>query len=159
MQLARQRRGQIEPEPVHVHVLHPIAQAVHHQLKHLRVPHVESVAGAGEIHVKARLAGNQAVVSGIVNALEAERRPHLVAFGGVVVYHVQNDFDSGAVHGFHHGLELADLIAAVAGGGIAGFRRKEADRVVAPIIVKSALQQVRVVHEFMHRHQLHGGDS
>src|SRR5262249_12855586 len=43
-QLASQGTGQIEAEPVDVHFLHPVAQAVHDELQHSRVPHVEAVA-------------------------------------------------------------------------------------------------------------------
>ena len=72
VQLARQRGGQIEAEAVHVHLQHPVAQAVHDELEHLRMAHVQGVAGAGVIHVVARVVGNQAVVSGVVDAAEAQ---------------------------------------------------------------------------------------
>ena len=39
MQLPRQRGGQVEAEAVDVHLRHPVAQAVHDQLEHLRVRH------------------------------------------------------------------------------------------------------------------------
>ena len=53
VQLARQRRREIETEAVHVHVEHPVAQAVHDQLQHVRVHHVQRVAGARVVHVVA----------------------------------------------------------------------------------------------------------
>ena len=51
--------------------VHPVAQAVHDELQHARVLHVERVAAAGEVHVVARVFGRQAVVAGVVDAAEA----------------------------------------------------------------------------------------
>ena len=68
----------------------------------------------GVVHVVARLVADQAVVGGVVDAAEAQRRAQLIAFGGVVVDHVENHLDAGAVQRLHHGLELADLLAAIA---------------------------------------------
>ncbi len=39
--------------------------------------------------------------------LKLERRPEVVALGGVVVDHVEDDLDAGRVEVFHHLLELA----------------------------------------------------
>ena len=111
MQLARQGGGQIEAEAVDVHLLHPVPQAVHDQLQHLRMAHVERIAGARVVHVVARIVGDQAVVGGVVDAAETERRAELIALGGVVVDHVEDHFDAGAMQRLHHRLELADLLA------------------------------------------------
>jgi hypothetical protein len=62
VQLARERARQVEAEPVDVHLEHPVAQAVHDQLQHLRALHVQRVAAAGEIHVVARIVGDEPVV-------------------------------------------------------------------------------------------------
>ncbi len=35
---------------------------------------------------------------------------------------------------------------------------KEADRVIAPVISQAPLHQAVVVHELVHRHELHHGD-
>ena len=93
-QLAGQRAGQIEAEAVDVHLGDPVAQAVHDELQDARVRHVERVAAAGEVHVVARVFGRQAVVGGVVDAAERERRAQLVALGGVVVDHVEDHLDA-----------------------------------------------------------------
>ncbi|OPZ08098.1 MAG: hypothetical protein BWZ08_01406 [candidate division BRC1 bacterium ADurb.BinA292] len=80
----------------------------------------------------------------------------MVAFGGVVVDDVEDDFDSGGVQRLDHLFELVDLLAQLAAGGIFVVRREKADRVVAPVIAQPALEQVRVVHELVDRHQFHG---
>ena len=72
---------------------------------------------AGEVHVVARV-GRQAVIGGVVDAAHRERRPHLVALGGVVVDHVEDHLEPGGVHGPDHHLELlhgvlGDRLAAV----------------------------------------------
>jgi hypothetical protein len=42
----------------------------------------------------------------------------MVAFGGVVVDHVEDHLDAGLVQRLDHGLELLDLLAGRAPGGI-----------------------------------------
>ena len=56
-QLAGQGAGKVEAEAVDVHLDDPVAQAVHDELQHARVLHVERVAAAGEVHVVARVFG------------------------------------------------------------------------------------------------------
>ena len=114
MQLAGQRTGQIEAEAIDVHLGHPVAQRVHHQFQHLGVHHVQRVAGAGEIHVVTRVIGHLAVVSGVVDAFHRKHRAQAIAFAGVVVDHVENDFDARLVQSLHHFLELGHLLACVA---------------------------------------------
>ena len=62
VQLTRQRRGQIEAETVYMHIVDPVTQAVHDKLQHLRVAHVEAVAGAGVVEVIAPVVGHEPVV-------------------------------------------------------------------------------------------------
>ena len=42
VQFAGERAGQIEPEPVDVHFRDPVSQAVHDQLQHARMAHVQA---------------------------------------------------------------------------------------------------------------------
>ena len=60
VQLAGERRRQVEAEAVDVHLGDPVAQAVHDQLQHVRVAHVEAVAGAREVEVVARVVVHRA---------------------------------------------------------------------------------------------------
>ena len=69
VELARQRRRQIEPEAVHVHFLEPVAKAVHDELECARVEHVERVARPREVHVVAAI-GGQPVIGSVVDAAE-----------------------------------------------------------------------------------------
>ena len=70
--------------------------------------------------------------------LKRQRRPEVVAFGGVVVDHVEDDLDAGVVEALDHGLELADRAACQ----VARLGREEADRVVAPIVAQALGEQV-----------------
>ena len=118
-ELARQRAGEVEAEAVDVHVDDPVAQAVHDELEHARVPHVQRVAAPGEVLVAARVARREAVVGGVVDAAQRERGSEVVALGGVVVDHVENHLETGRVQRPHHHLELAH-------GGHAALRAREA---------------------------------
>jgi hypothetical protein len=61
----------------------------------------------------------------------------------------------GRVQRLDHRLELADQ----AGGAVAVVGREEADRVVAPVVAQAALDQMAVVDEGVHRHQLDRSDA
>ena len=112
VQLARQRRRQIEAESVDVHLENPVAKAVHDQLQHVGMPHVQRVAGSGVVHVVPAVVCHQAVVRGIVDPLERQHRTEMVSLGGVVVDHVEDHFDSGGVQRPHEILEFHHLLAA-----------------------------------------------
>ena len=158
VQLAREGRGQVEPEPVDVHLEHPVPQRVHDQLQRVRVPHVQAVAAARVVDVAPLVPDVEPVVRLVVDAAEAERRTAVVALGGVVVNHVEDDLDARRVQRPDHGLELADLLAPLAGAGVPVVRREEADRVVAPVVGQVALDQRLLGEELVHRQQLHRGD-
>ena len=159
VQLARQRRGEVEAEAVDVALDDPVAQRVHDQPEHARVHRVEAVAGAREVHVAARVVRHQPVVRGVVDALEREHRPEVVALGRVVVDDVEDDLDAGAVQRLDHALELLDLLALRPRGRVGGVRREVADRRVAPVVREPALVDEALLDDVVHREQLHRGDA
>ena len=109
VELARERRREVEAEPVDVAVDDEVAQRVHDQPQHRRVHRVERVARAGVVHVEPRVLRHEPVVALVVDAAEAEHRAEMVALGGVVVDDVEDHLDAGAVQRLHHALELAHL--------------------------------------------------
>ena len=159
VQLARQRRGEVEAEAVDVAVDDPVAQRVHDQPQHARMHRVEAVAGAREVHVARRVVGHQPVVRGVVDALEGEHRPEVVALRRVVVDDVEDDLDAGAVQRLDHALELLDLLALHARGRVGGVRREVADRRVAPVVREPALVDEALLDDVVHRQQLDGRDA
>ncbi len=153
-QLAAQRRRQIEAEAIHVHLLNPIAQAVADELQHVRLDDVEGVAGAGEVVIVARLIEDEAIIAGVVEALERKERAEVVALAGVVVNHVEDDLETGAMQRLHHLFELGHLLPAHPAAGVAGLGREEAEGLIAPVIGQPALDEMAVEDELMHRQQL-----
>ena len=118
VQLARQRAGEIEAEAVDVHLDDPVAQAVHDELQHARVAHVQRVAAAGEVHVVARVVRRAAGSRTLLSMPRSESvGPEVVAFGRVVVDDVEDHLDAGGVQRADHRLELAH-----------GFERRAATR-------------------------------
>src|SRR5205814_3430219 len=99
--------GEIETEPVNVHFEHPIAKAVHHELERARVQQIESVDGASEIEIEPWIFCAQAIGGEVIDPAKGQGRPEMAAFGGVIINHVENHFDSGGVQIAHHGFELA----------------------------------------------------
>ena len=159
VELARERRGEVEAEAVDVALDHEVAQRVHDQPQHRRMDGVERVARPGEVHVEAPVVGHEPVVARVVDALEREHRAEVVALGGVVVDDVEDHLDPGAVERLHHPLELAHLLAARARRRVEGVRREEADRGVAPVVGQAALGEELLVGDVVHREQLDGGDA
>ena len=140
-----------------MHLGHPVAQRVGDHLQHAWGAEVQRVPGAGVVDVVARVLGQQPIVRRVVDAAERQRRAALVAFGGVVVDHVEDHLEAGVVQARHHLLELGEH----EGGdrGIARFGGEEADRVVAPVVGEAAFQQMTVVHEGVDRQQFNRGDA
>jgi hypothetical protein len=134
VELAGQGGGQVEAEAVDVHLGHPVAEGVHDQLQHLRVDGIKGIAGAGVIHVEARVFRDKAVVAVVVDTAEGEGGTEMVALGGVVVDHIQDHLDAGGVQRLDHLLELGDLAAGLPRAGIARLRGKEVDGVVSPVV-------------------------
>jgi hypothetical protein len=84
----------------------------------------------------------------------------VVAFGRVVVHHVQNDLDARGVQPLHHGLEFGNLPRQGTGPGrIPHVGSKEADGVVAPVVRESLLGQATLADHMMDRQQLERGNS
>src|SRR5207249_3681656 len=76
----------------------------------------------------------------------------------MVVDHIEDDLDVGAMQLSHHGLEFANLLTHVAGTAVAGSGRKEIRRVVAPIIAQALVEQMLIIQKVVNRHQLDPGD-
>ena len=148
--LAGQRRREVEAEAVDVAFLHPVAQRIQHHLENARMLQVHRVAAAGGVEIEARIVGEH-VVAGVVDAAEGEGRPQVVAFGGVIVDHVEQHLDARLVQAVHHLLELADVAAR---RHVALGRREEAERIVAPVVPELLLDKMTVVEEFVHGQQL-----
>ena len=155
MRLACEDGRQIEAKAVDVHLGGPVAQRVGHHLQHARMTEVHRVTGAGVVDVVAGRIGEQAIVGSVVDALEAQRGPALVAFGRMVVDHVEDHFDSSIMQMRDHLLELRDRT----GGGIPLVGRKESDRVVSPIIGDAFVDQMPVDDGSLHRQQLDRRDA
>ena len=115
--------------------------------------------GAGGVVVVRAVAVDQAVVGGVVDAPEAQRRAEVVALGGVVVDDVEDDLDARLVQGPDHRLELLHLLAALARRGVRVVRGEEADGVVAPVVRQALVEQRGVLHELVDGHELDRRDA
>jgi hypothetical protein len=90
--LAPEDRRKVEPEPGNPRLLDPVAEALDHQSLRRGVVAAQGVAGSGVVdqHLLA-VDFDMPVVGQRIEPLEAEHRPHVVAFAGVVVDDVEND--------------------------------------------------------------------
>src|SRR5512132_1347660 len=154
LMFAGERRGEVEAEAVDVHLLDPVAQGIHHELQHPRMAQIEGVAAPREVHVIAFVAGHEVVVGSVVDAAERQRRTKLAALRRMIVDHIKDHLDAGAVQYLNQRLELTDMAARKVGR----MRREEGERIVAPIVAEATLGQVSIVQEGLDRQQLDGGD-
>ena len=81
----------------------------------------------------------------------------MIAFRSMVVDHVEDHLELVAVEMVDHLLELGE--GKVVDAGEAAIRRKEAERIIAPVIRQALVQQMVVVDEDVDGHQLDGGDA
>jgi hypothetical protein len=98
----------VEAKAVHVHFQNPVAQTIHDQLQHTRMPHVQRVSGSRIVLVIARIARYQAVIRAVVDPFQRKRRAQMIALCGVVVDDVKNYFQSCGVQNLDHGFEFVD---------------------------------------------------
>ncbi len=153
--VAAQNGRQVEAEAVDVHFRSPVTQGVGDHLQYARVAQVEGVASARVVDVVALVVRHQAVVRSVVDTAHRQGRAQLVAFGGVVVDHIEDDLETGVVQVRNHFLEFGNLAARQ----VTRVRGEERDAVVAPIVGHALLQQMLVVDEGMNRQQLDGGHT
>ncbi len=153
--LARQHRRQIEAEPVDVHVLDPVFEAIDDQGANLRVLAIDGVAAAGEIFIVTLVLLHEAVVDRIVDAAQRKQRTQFIALGGVIEHNVQDHFDPRRVQRLDHGLEFRHGILH----GVFVRGSEPCDRVVAPVIAQPALAQELFADEGLARQQLDRGHA
>ena len=134
--IAIEDRRQVEAEAIHVHLFHPIAEAVHDHPADDGMIGVERVSRAAVIGV-ARAVLFENVVGAVVQTAEAERRPAVVAFGGVIEDHVENDLDARPVQRLHHVAKLVHRAERILTRAVALVRRKERDRRISPVVDQS----------------------
>ena len=87
---------------------------------------------------------------------EAQRRPAVVAFGGVVEHDVEDDLDARPVQRLDHVAELVHRAERIPARAVGLVRREERDRRIAPVVDLARRAVLGV--ELEHRQQLHRGD-
>src|SRR5262249_17935597 len=68
--VARERRGEIEAEPVNMKMLDPIAQAVEHHLQNAWVRNVERISCPRAVPIETGIVGHKLVVTRVIDAAE-----------------------------------------------------------------------------------------
>jgi len=159
VELAGERRREIEAEAVDVALDHEVAERVHDQPEHAWVHRVEAVARPGEVHVMAEIARHQPVVGDVVDALERETGAEMVPLRRVVVDDVEDHLDPGPVKRLDHSLELAHLLAARSRRRVQRVRSEKPDRRVPPVVGQAARVQEVLVGDVVDGQELDGGDA
>ena len=132
--LPGERGRQVEAEPVDMHVSDPVPQGIHNEAKSGRMADIQAVPGTRRVEVVLPLPVDETVVRRIVEAFEGQCRPEMVAFGRVVVDHIENDLETGAMQCFDHRLEFVDLFARGPSRAVAAVGGQEPDAVVSPVV-------------------------
>ena len=70
----------------------------------------------------------------VVDAAKAERWAVLVAFGGVVEDHIENDLDAGPVQRLDHVAKLIERPERVLARAVGLVRREEGNRRITPVV-------------------------
>ena len=113
---------------------------------------------ARKIHIVARILRRQPIVGGVVHAAHRQSGTELVAFGGVVVDHVENHFNATGVQSCDHHLKLLHRVLGDVHGGIATVGGKKSEGIIAPIIAEPPLEEMPIVEKVVHREELDGRD-
>ena len=139
--VAAQGHGEIEPESVHVVLLHPQAQRVHGHPHHVRLVEVHRVAAAGGVEVVA--VGVVPVVLPVRQTPPGQCALVLATLGRVVEHDVEDHLDASGVQQLDHALELVlhrlRPRGPGRGGRVLAVRGEEAQGVVAPVVGQAQL--------------------
>jgi hypothetical protein len=103
-------RGQVEPKPVHMHLVHPVPQAVENERSNETVVRPDDVAGPGIIAVEATIPFEQ-VVGGVVDAALRVGRSVVISLSGVVEDDVEDHFDTRFMKRGNEVMELVELFS------------------------------------------------
>ena len=155
-----QHRRQVKTETVDTELADPKAQRIEHELGDARMGAVERIAAAAEVLVAAVVVTDQAVPALVVEAPKADRRAEFIAFGRVVVDHVEHHFQPMLMQRLHHLAEFLQhraRIIAVRSLCQPGIGAEKPQGVVAPVIVQTTLSQVRLVDAILDRQQRQRG--
>ena len=103
--ITRENRSEIEAKTIYMHFLHPVAETIHDHAAYGRMIGVECVPGTTVVGV-ARAILFKDVVNAVIDPAKTDSRPIVVAFGRVIEYDIENDFDSRPVQSFDHVAKL-----------------------------------------------------
>ena len=123
-----------------------------------RMADVQAVTRARGVEIVGLVTLDEAVVSGVVNAFHRQGGAEVVALCGVVVNDVKDYLEACVVQRPDHRFELVYLTAREPDGAVGAVGGEEADAVVTPVVTQAPFQQVRVLDELVHGHQLDCGD-
>ena len=154
--VAREDGGEIEAEPVDVHLFHPVAQAVLDQPPHDRVIGVERVSRARVVRIAAPVRLEQ-VVGVVREPAQAERGSGVIALRSVVEDGVEDHLDARAVERLDHVAELVERPERIAPRAVRVVRCEQCDGGVAPVVGETLGSILRV--ELEHGQKLHGRDA
>ncbi len=135
-----------------MHLLTPEVEAVHDHPQHHRMGAVEGVTAARIVGVF--LVVVEDVVGLVIDAAKREDGTIIAPLGGVVVDHIQDHLDIGAVQRLDHVAKLGERIIAA---GVLRVRGEKGHGAVTPVVGEPLWCILGI--ELEHRQQLDGGDA
>ena len=144
--------SEVETKSVDMHLVCPMANAVHDHLADVAVRAIERVAGAGEVFVGCARPIRHQVVGAVVDPFVAIDWAGVIALARVIVDHVKDHLDIRFVQPLDHFTKRVVLRLNRVAAVVAMVGREEIQRRVAPVIPVG-----RVILE--NRHQFDDGDA
>src|SRR5690242_8654525 len=141
----RQNRPLIEAEPVHMHLLDPIAQAIRNQLHHKRMVALARVATTRIIHIVLLVLRVEHIIDLVVDTFETDGGTPMIALARMVKDDVQNHFDPCLMERLDHVAKVPQLASFCGSKTIGRMGSKVSDRVVSPeALERLAIQWAQV---------------
>src|SRR5215208_2862079 len=95
---------------------------------------IQAVTSTCKIEVEPGVVRLQPIIGKIVDPAKTECWSEMISFRGMIINHVENQFDAGGVQAAYHRFELGDLLAHLSAAGIFCMRSEKPDRVVTPVV-------------------------
>src|SRR4030095_1791672 len=145
--IARENRGEIKTETIHMHLFNPIADAIQDHPANDGMIGIERVSSAAVVGI-ARPVLFQDVVSVVVESTKTEGWPKVIAFRCVIEDNVKDYLDPRSMQSLDHVAKLVHRAQGILPRAVRLVRCKERDRCVTPVVNTTRRAILRIKLEY-----------
>ncbi len=126
---------QVEAEAINMHFLNPVVETIDNKPSNYMMIGIKCITTAGVIDMTTLRIHD--VVDVVGKAAIAEGRSGMITFGGVIIDHIEDHLDTGAMQCLDHVAEFVQGAKRILAGTVGRMGCEKRDRAVPPIVDQS----------------------